>query len=86
MMEDSRVLKHIQSGSLELIYWDVFGGYDTPGWEYATQALMYNHALLTMWGESRRLAFLDIDEYIATPVWNMLPGHRPSRWPSAGFA
>ena len=66
MMEDSRVLKLIQSGSLELIYWDVFGGYDTPVWEYATQALMYNHALLTMWGESRRLAFLDIDEYIAT--------------------
>ncbi len=67
MMEDSRVLAHIRAGSLELIYWDVFGGYDTPVWEYATQALMYNHALLIMWGENRRLAFLDIDEYFATP-------------------
>ena len=67
MLENSRVLASIQAGKLEVIYWDVFGGYDTPVWEYATQALMYNHALLTMWGESSRLAFLDVDEFLATP-------------------
>ncbi|KAK9868335.1 hypothetical protein WJX84_008957 [Apatococcus fuscideae] len=67
MLEDSRVLACIQAGHLELIYWDVFGGYDTPVWEYADQAIMYNHALLTMWGRNSRLAFLDLDEYLATP-------------------
>ena len=67
LLENSRVLACIQAGSLELIYWDVFGGYATPVWEYADQALMYNHALLMLWGESRRAAFLDVDEYLATP-------------------
>ena len=67
MLEDSKVLACIQVGSLELVYWDIFGGYDTPVWEYATQALMYNHALLMMWGENSRLAFLDVDEYLALP-------------------
>ena len=67
LLDNSKVLACIQAGSLELIYWDVFGGYSTPVWEYADQAIMYNHALLMLWGESRRLAFLDVDEYLATP-------------------
>ena len=83
LLQSEEVRALVQQNRLHLIVWDLpivrprkrkkdaFGS-PTPAGIHFWQPAQYNHALLLLWGKSRYLMFIDIDEFLSAPIANVL--------------
>ncbi|GAQ81924.1 hypothetical protein KFL_000940330 [Klebsormidium nitens] len=67
LLKHAELVDYVSRGQLQIIVWDSFPKYDTPGFPTTDQPLQYSHALLENWGRGLRILVADVDEFLVTP-------------------
>lgn len=67
LLKNAELVDYVSRGQLQIVVWDSFPKYDTPGFPTTDQPLQYSHALLENWGRGVRILVADVDEFLVTP-------------------
>lgn len=67
LLKNQELLEYVRRGQLQIVVWDSFPKYDTPGFPTTDQPLQYSHGLLENWGRGLRILVGDVDEFLVTP-------------------